>query len=379
MVTKLLARYRERVRRRPDSEHSQAFLRLGIVGVGLIYAAWITGHDPDGGTGLWVTNLTSAVFSVLLFGHILWNPKVSPWRRIVGALHDNVAVTIWLYLAGPMGALYVFVYPFVTVGNGFRFGPRYLAVSGFLGAIGIGSLVAFGPGWQADRTIGLGVFVSHVFVTVYIGLLLRRMQKLQQQLQMMATHDPLTGLPNRRLFLDTLSYVLVGRRRESLACLYVDLNGFKLVNDRAGHATGDQLLRIVGDTIRECVRAADLTARLGGDEFGVILVGLSGPDDAKLTALRIIAAITRITEANGHPVDISASVGIAFLPAEAHTTPAAAEALINSADQAMYGAKKSARGQVRLVDWSDGSPAAAAMRAQMDGVGRVPLERASSG
>jgi len=145
MVTKLLASYRERVRHRPDSEHSQALLRLLIVAVGLVYAAWIRAHDPDGGGGLWITNVASAIFLTMLFVRILASQKASPARRIVGALHDNVAVTIWLYMAGPLGALYIFVYPFVTVGNGFRFGTPYLAVSGLLGAIGIGCLIAFAP------------------------------------------------------------------------------------------------------------------------------------------------------------------------------------------------------------------------------------------
>ena len=350
MVRKLLAGYNERVRGRPDSEHSQAILRIGIVGVLLVYTSWVAGHDPGGAAGLWATNLVSALFSVVLVARILQNPGASPRRRVIGAVHDNLAITVWLHQAGPMGALYLFVYPFVTVGNGFRFGVQYLAWSGVLGAAGIGVLVVSAPAWHTHQLIGTGVFLSHVLVTVYIGVLLTRMRRMQDQLQKMASYDILTGLPNRRLFMDQVSRLLTSRHRENMACLYLDLDGFKLVNDRHGHEVGDQLLTLVAQKVTGCVRPSDMPARLGGDEFAVVLDRLTSPHDARTVATRIIETLESVVEVGGHAVVVSTSIGIAYLRAGETSLPPAAEALVKAADEAMYRAKKAGKGQYKLVD-----------------------------
>src|SRR5687768_14858657 len=117
----LLAAFRERVRHRTDSEHGQALLRTVIVWLLFVNTAWVAGHDSNAGALLWGINIFSALFSLLLLFRILQRPHASARRRILGAVHDNVAITAWLYSCGPMGALAIFVYPFVTVGNGFRF------------------------------------------------------------------------------------------------------------------------------------------------------------------------------------------------------------------------------------------------------------------
>jgi diguanylate cyclase (GGDEF)-like protein len=348
----VLASYRERVKGRPDSEHTQALLRAGIVWLLVIYTSWVAARVPDVGTRIWSINAFSALFSVLLLARILQRPHASPRRRVLGAIHDNVAVTLWLYGAGPIGALYLFVYPFVTVGNGFRFGVRYLAWSGALGAVGIATLVAAAPGWSSHALIGIGVLLSHVLVTVYTGLLLRRLCQTQDQLQKMATYDLLTGLPNRRLFMHTLSHELAARRGRHVACLYFDLDGFKAVNDRCGHEVGDRLLARVAQAVRACIRASDTPARFGGDEFTVVLNGVSSPDDAKAVANRIIATIEQITDIDGHAVSVSASAGISFMAGNAPATAGVPEALVKAADDAMYVAKKAGKGQSRFVEFA---------------------------
>src|SRR5688500_15613300 len=158
----LPAAYRERVRKRPDSEHSQALLRTVIVWLLFINTAWVAAGDPLAGARLWAINIFSALFSLLLLARVVQRQEASPRRRVLGSVHDNVAITAWLYSCGPMGALALFVYPFVTVGNGFRFGVRYLALSGVLGAIGIGTLFVAAPGWTTFGAIGAGVLLSHV-------------------------------------------------------------------------------------------------------------------------------------------------------------------------------------------------------------------------
>src|SRR6185295_2085244 len=108
--------------------------------------------------------------------------------------------------------------------------------------------------WRAFGPIGIGVLLSHILVTVYTGALLRRLQKMQHQLQRMATYDTLTGLPNRWFFTEKVEHLLAARHRGSIACLYLDLDGFKLVNDRCGHEVGDRLLKRVADRISDSVR-----------------------------------------------------------------------------------------------------------------------------
>jgi diguanylate cyclase (GGDEF)-like protein len=345
----LLTAYRDRLRARPDSEHSQALLRIAIVVAIFGNTAWVTAHGTDSGWLLWGINLLSTAFSVLVLARILKRPAASPRRRVLAAVHDNVAATIWLYTSGPIGALALFVFPFVTVGNGFRFGVRYLAVSGLLGAVGIGTLVFAAPGWAGYGMIGGGVLLSHVVVMLYTGVLLARLRETQVQLAALATRDALTGLPNRRHFTDRLADVITAGER-SIACLYLDLDGFKAVNDRCGHDAGDELLNRVAEAIRGCIRTSDTLARLGGDEFAVLVDVPRGVDDARLVAERIIRAVGEVTSVGGHRVDISVSVGIAFVPTRALERRAATEELLRAADQAMYAAKRSGGGGYRFAE-----------------------------
>lgn len=321
-----------------------------IVWLLLLNTAWVVTKDPTLSVRLWSINLFSAVFSVLLLARILQRPEASNHRRIAGIIHDNLAVTAWLYTCGPAGALALFVYPFVTVGNGFRFGVRHLAWSGGLGAIGLGILVATAPGWASFGLIGVGVLISHIVVTLYTGVLLRHLYQARDQLAILASCDALTGLPNRRYFLDRLTHMVKARDRRQVACLYLDLDGFKAVNDRCGHRVGDHLLRRVAEALRGCIRASDLLARLGGDEFTVVLDGPVGRDEVRALAERIITAIEAITRVDGQPINISASIGISTAPAGDAETPVLPEDLLRAADEALYVAKRSGGGQCRFAE-----------------------------
>ena len=341
--------HREAVQGRPDSEHSQALLRVVIVALLLVNTAWVDAHDPGRGGYLWAINVGSVLLSVLLLVRIGRRPHASPRRRVAGAVHDNTAITLWLYLSGPLGALALFVYPFITVGNGFRYGVRYLAWSGGLGALGIGVLVTSAPAWAPHATVGAGVLLSHVVVTAYTGTLLGQLHRTKQELERVASCDSLTGLPNRRLFMERLSGLVAQPGRSALACLYLDLDGFKAVNDRYGHEVGDQLLTVVGHEIGSCLRGTDMLARLGGDEFTVVLQGPATADEARQVADRIITAVERIEQVDGHPVSVSISVGVSFLPASDLGRLVRSEELVQVADEAMYAAKRAGKGCHRFV------------------------------
>jgi diguanylate cyclase (GGDEF)-like protein/PAS domain S-box-containing protein len=176
---------------------------------------------------------------------------------------------------------------------------------------------------------------------------------LEEQLRHQALHDPLTGLPNRVLFVDRLSHALIRRARETngLAVLFVDLDDFKDVNDRLGHAVGDRLLRLVASRLRGVLRAEDSACRLGGDEFAFLIEDATTPR-AERVAERILAALAAPFELGEGTVTLSASIGIAVSagPMEEEDAISAADELLRDADTAMYAAKALGKGRVRLFD-----------------------------
>ncbi|WP_377705639.1 putative bifunctional diguanylate cyclase/phosphodiesterase [Pseudoduganella sp. UC29_71] len=156
-----------------------------------------------------------------------------------------------------------------------------------------------------------------------------------------ANFDALTALPNRHMFQDRLGQEIKKAKREGalLALLFIDLDQFKQVNDSLGHDKGDALLVQAASRIAACVRASDTLARLGGDEFTVILAGLEQVASAERVAQEIVGALARPFELDGDSGVVSASIGLAFYPADAE----APEELLRHADQAMYAAKKAGR------------------------------------
>jgi diguanylate cyclase (GGDEF)-like protein len=158
-----------------------------------------------------------------------------------------------------------------------------------------------------------------------------------------AHHDPVTGLPNRALFLKIFNRVLASRSAatDPTSVLFIDLDRFKAVNDSLGHEAGDQLLAAVAGRIRTCVRASDTTARLGGDEFAVLLHD-SPMEAAASVGERVIAAVKEPFRLAGRDIFIGASIGVA-VSREASEAP---EVLLNNADVAMYRAKKDGPGMV---------------------------------
>ena len=163
----------------------------------------------------------------------------------------------------------------------------------------------------------------------------------RDDLREMATHDDLTGLVNRRFFVETVEQALRRAERflEPACVLFVDLDGFKAINDRAGHLTGDRVLRAVAARLRLAVRAADVVARIGGDEFAVLIERLARPDDASIVVRRIETALNGSIEVSGEGWPVSASVGMAM----SHGAGDSALELVARADESMYSAK---RGQV---------------------------------
>ena len=167
-----------------------------------------------------------------------------------------------------------------------------------------------------------------------------------ERLKHIASHDPLTDLPNRDLFYDRFSQsILKGRRSsEKIALLYMDLDKFKLVNDSLGHDAGDAVLKAAATRIKSAVREGDTVARVGGDEFAVILDGINSSEDAEHVAAKIIRQVAKTIRVRGHELHINTSIGIAVYPTAGDTV----ETLLQNADSAMYMAKQQESGSYQV-------------------------------
>ncbi len=185
------------------------------------------------------------------------------------------------------------------------------------------------------------------YVATHTDITLRKAA--EDEVKRLAFYDPLTNLPNRRLLADRLQHALAKARRDSthLAMLFVDLDKFKPINDRHGHAAGDVLLQAVSLRLRACVRESDTVARVGGDEFVVLLNTLAVPEHAVAVAAKIHAALRRsFMLPGGVEVTISSSTGVAIYPEHGRTE---AE-LSQHADMAMYSAKAAGRDQFLVFE-----------------------------
>ena len=183
---------------------------------------------------------------------------------------------------------------------------------------------------------------------------IRKQKREEARLQHKALHDVLTGLANRALFLDRVRLTLsrLKRRPDRLfAVIFLDLDGFKQVNDTLGHAAGDRLLAIVADRLTACLRPQDTVARFGGDEFALLLDESAHVSEVVGIAERIQVEIQRVIQLEGNVARVSASIGIALATPEYET----AERIMNDADAAMYQAK--AGGKARHVIFTHKLPA----------------------
>ncbi|HZP17497.1 MAG TPA: EAL domain-containing protein [Terriglobales bacterium] len=188
----------------------------------------------------------------------------------------------------------------------------------------------------------LGMHFNRMLRELHLRDLAKR--EAESRLQRQALTDELTGLPNRRLLTDRLQQTLAGaaRARHLVALLYLDLDGFKLVNDSLGHAIGDILLSQVAQRLRSRLRQSDTLARLGGDEFTVILTKLQKKEDALLVGQTLLEVLAPPFLVDSHEINIGASIGISLYPENGGD----ASELLQQADSAMYAAKRNGKNRV---------------------------------
>lgn len=184
----------------------------------------------------------------------------------------------------------------------------------------------------------------------YVGVFsdISQLKAHEAELDRIAHYDPLTGMPNRRLLGDRLEQAIArtARSGDSLAVCYLDLDGFKAVNDSLGHAAGDDLLVGVTHNLQHVLRVDDTLARVGGDEFVLLLSDIASPEECSTILDRVLRATSKPVNVEGHALSISASIGVSLYPAD----NADADTLLRHADQAMYLAKEAGKNQYHLFD-----------------------------
>ncbi|WP_224984248.1 sensor domain-containing diguanylate cyclase [Geomonas agri] len=204
-----------------------------------------------------------------------------------------------------------------------------------------------------DRTsieveLGVGPFVyrgERALQVIFRDITERKLAK--ARLETLAHYDSLTSLPNRVLFFDRLKHALFEAKRyqHPMALMYLDLDFFKEINDRFGHAAGDAVLLEAGQRLKDCVRACDMVARMGGDEFTIILTKMAEPQDASVVAGRIIQAFARPFLAEGDEATVGVSIGVCIYPDCGDDL----DGMVRAADGAMYRAKQEGKNVYRFT------------------------------
>jgi diguanylate cyclase (GGDEF)-like protein len=176
-------------------------------------------------------------------------------------------------------------------------------------------------------------------------------KQMQLKLEEMATHDYLTGLPNRVLLTDrfTTAAALARRNKSGVAVMSLDLDKFKSINDTLGHEAGDQVLKTVGMRLTGIIRASDTVARVGGDEFILVMLETKRTEDATTIAQKILDSFTEPLLIDGHQLHLSTSIGIAIYPEDAEDL----ETLTKKSDAALYYSKGHGRNQFKFYGDGD--------------------------
>jgi len=198
-----------------------------------------------------------------------------------------------------------------------------------------------------SKPLDMAEVLMRVRNMVEVRLLHEAARNHAKMLEELALNDPLTGLANRRLLDDRMAMALVHaqRHKSAMAVIYLDLDGFKEINDTLGHGVGDVLLKMVAKRLLTTVREEDTVARLGGDEFAIALWHVSGIEYAASVAARAIAAVAQPYDIEGNVVDITTSAGVSIYPVHGRN----AETLMKNADLALYLAKAEGKNVYRIA------------------------------
>jgi diguanylate cyclase (GGDEF)-like protein len=352
----MLAYLRERLARRSDSEHAQALIRVAIACIVLLYLLFINtrGSLTAGQHHILFVISFALLVAIGIFALIVIYPQASLTRRLVAMMLDFGTLSYFMYVMGDKGILFFSIYLWVAIGYGLRYGARYLYTAMAMSIISFTVVFSSSAYWRGQWGFSVGLLISLVALPLYFSSLLKQLNKQHNELKKLyeltarhATHDSLTSLPNRKHFHDHLAETIASAKRDKqiFAVLYLDLDGFKTINDALGHAAGDQVIENTARRLEQCVRKGDLVARVGGDEFVVLLRDVDSLDVSRV-AEKIIKIFSDPFSVSADPLYITTSIGIASYPQDGED----ANALLHNADSAMYETKRSGKNGYRICN-----------------------------
>lgn len=331
-----------------NPEFVQALARLAIVGCAMAYSFsdFCRQHSPslENVLASRQVSVLAGIVALLILLSAATSPAPSVFRRLVGITHDTLAISAAMYLGLDANAAFGVVYLVVIVGNGFRFGAPYMAFATLCSMLGFGVVHQISPYWQANATLSFYIAAVLMVVPAYMYGLLNSLHKARAELEQRATHDHLTGLMNRAGMEQKIQERFADHPGGHVL-LYMDLDRFKVVNDTAGHAAGDRLLKDVGRLIKRNLREDDACARLGGDDFCILLAD-SSMDSAARIAERIREQVHKYRLLwGGRAYCVGTSIGVA-----ASDSVQDGQSLLRLADAACYAAKNKGRNSVHVAD-----------------------------
>ncbi len=338
-------------------EQSQAIARLIIVGlVDLVLAANLTiVHAARIETHHLIFGLGYLLYSLFHYGWTRRHTQHFVMRRHLAIVGDLGWTSYTTYLFGLSGLGFYPLYLWIIIGNGLRFGPRYLriatlvGIAGFIAATTADSLIFQHPGIVGGLMVGLVLMPK--FFLVMIHRLADANQALRDQkehAEYLARHDQLTGLANRIMLEDRINLALEKAARSATrpAVVFLDLDGFKAINDNFGHDYGDQLLQEIATCLQSRVRRGDTVARLGGDEFIILIEAANAVAEVAAVVDQIFTCAGRYYQLGEYRAYVTWSCGVAIFPADGEDS----QTLIKNADIAMYRAKAAGTNLFRLYD-----------------------------
>lgn len=335
---------------RAQQEMAQCRVRVALVIAFLAYLVWLSGQPDIEGIADLRRGIVLTLCSVLIsFGLIAANALDRPALAVrlgCAILHDVTFVSLAMYFGEAGSAPFAFVWVLVALVNGFRYGAGYLYYTAALSVLAFGAVYWSSDYWREQSILSVNLFFIIAVIPIYLGRLLRSLQSAKDELAVQASADPLTGLLNRSGFEAEVGLLMNSNQaRAEHVLLFCDLDRFKDVNDRAGHAAGDKLLVDVANIIGKCARASDICGRLGGDEFCVVLRNCNLERGREIAeSIRGAVAGYRLAWSNEY-FGVGISVGVAPLSAVSDIA-----SLIRLADAACYAAKHSGRNQIHVVD-----------------------------
>ncbi len=328
-----------------DTESSQAVFRTrAVASAGLICVALY-------GIGLVQHPLLLTGIAVYFVASLLWqqwtqSDEVGPeWRQWAALVFDQVAIGVLFALGGRDCLLFLWSGPLASIGHGVRFGRRRGMISAFLGGACMTLAALLSPEWRDSPELAAGLILMSVLTPVYVVQLVNYVKRARdhaearaQEYERQSRLDLLTGLLNRRGLINVMRSLRDEDPTQALALAFVDLDGFKAVNDELGHAVGDQVLKQVAQRLRSAVSDEHPVIRMGGDEFAVLIT-----HDMDDNALDSLGTVLCRTVRSVHPPErpdlrVHASIGIWRFRADEDFNR-----VLRSADALMYESKRKGR------------------------------------